>query len=121
MKKTFILLAISVLLASCPNNENYKRISGQWECTSWVNQSKNIDKCRNNVRFEFRQDKTYNSGLGGARDSGDYRIMNDLLYVTPKGKLEFAVQITKLTGDTLVFLMNQAGEEEILTLKRIKQ
>ena len=121
MKKVLILLAFFGFLGACSNSEYYEKISGNWECTSWINKSKGIDKCRNNVRFEFQQDKSYFSELGNAKDSGNFKILNDVLYVTPIGKMEFAVKITKLNNDTLVFFMNQAGEEEILTLTRIKQ
>lgn len=115
-----ILLVLFGLLGSCSNSEYYKDISGNWECVSWINKTKEIDKCRNNVRFEFQQDKSYNSELGNSKDSGYFKILNDMLYITPKGKMEFAVKITKLNNDTLEFLMNQAGDEEILTLIKVK-
>ena len=111
----FSLLAI---LISCSDSELYQKISGEWKCTSWINKSKGIDKCKNNVHFKFRTDKFYYSTLGSVKDSGTYKIDDDILYVTPKGKMELAVKITKLNNDTLEFLMNQAGEEEILTLLR---
>jgi hypothetical protein len=121
MKKVMILLAFIGFLGSCSNSESYEKISGDWECTSWINKSKGIDKCKNNVRFEFQLDKSYYSELGNTKDSGSFKILNDMLYVTPKGKMEFVVKITKLNNDTLEFLMNQAGEEEVLTLIRTKQ
>ena len=121
MKKVMILLAFSGILGSCSNSEIYEKISGDWKCTSWINKSKGIDKCNDNVRFEFQPDKSYYSEIGSAKDSGDFKILNDMLYVTPKGKMEFAVKITKLNNDTLEFLMNQAGEKEVLTLIRTNQ
>lgn len=116
-----IVLVFFGFLGSCSNSENYVKISGDWKCTSWINKSKGMNKCRDNVRFEFQQDKSYYSELGNAKDSGNFKILNDMLYVTPKGKMEFAVKITKLNNDTLEFLMNQAGEEEVLTLIKIQQ
>lgn len=121
MKKAMILLALIGLLGSCSNSEVYENIAGDWECTSWINKSKGIDKCNDNVRFEFQQGKTYYSELGSAKDSGSYKILNDMLYVTPKGKMEFGVKIAKLNSDTLEFLMNQSGDEEILTLIRMEE
>jgi hypothetical protein len=41
-----------------------------------------------------------------------------MLYVRPEGKLEFPVRINKFTADTLQFLMNRGGTEEILTLAK---
>ena len=113
-----LALAYFMLLASCSNTEDYQKISGEWECTSWINKVKEIDKCRNNVHFQFKEDKSYYSKLGSVEDSGSYKIQKDKLYVTPLGKMEMAVEITKLNNDTLEFLMNQGGEEEILTLIR---
>lgn len=113
-----ILCTFLTILMSCSNSEKYEKISGEWECSSWISQSTGIDNCKNNVHFNFQTDKIYSSTLGVAIDTGNYRILNDMLYVTPNGKVEFVVKITRLDNDTLVFLMNQAGDEEILTLVR---
>jgi len=39
-----------------------------------------------------------------------------LLYSTPKGKMEIAVEINVLNSDTLQFTMSRSGNKEILTL-----
>lgn len=117
MKKTALLFLLLTFF-SCTNSENYEKIIGEWECASWINKSNNSDKCYNNVYFKFELDKTYFSKLGQVEDSGEYKIANNILYSTPKGKLEIAVQINKLNTDTLELKMNQAGVEEILTLVR---
>ncbi len=115
MKKISVLIIILTLL-SCTTSENYELISGEWKCTSWINEAKAMDKCKNNVYFKFQTDKSYFSKLGNKEDSGDYKILDDMLYITPSGKMEFAVKIIKLNNDTLELLMNQAGDKEILTL-----
>ena len=98
MKKATILLSLLGICISCSNSEYYGKISGDWKCTSWINKSKGIDKCKNNVHFQFQQDKVYHSTLGNVKDSGDYEIVDDILYVKPKGKMELAVKITKLNS-----------------------
>ena len=118
MKRLFNVVAILFLIMSCSTHGKYEKISGEWKCSSWTNKAKGVDKCRDNVYFNFRPDKTYYSELGSAKDSGDYKILEGKLYITPEGKMQFAVEITKLNNDTLRFLMNQAGDEEILTLVR---
>ena len=70
------------------------------------------------MHFQFNMDKTYYSKLGSVEDSGSYKIQGGNLRVFPQGKMELMVKITKLNNDTLTFLMNLAGEEEILTLVR---
>ena len=116
MKKNVVLLSISFLVISCSSSKNYEKIYGNWVCVSWINKARGTDKCDHNVYFEFRTDKTYYSKLGIVRDSGTYFILNKMLYVRPYDQLEFPVRINKLENDTLRFLMNQGGYEEILTL-----
>jgi hypothetical protein len=103
---------------SCSDQEAYEKIAGEWECLNWLTESGGKDKCNNNVYFEFSLDKTYQSKLGNVVDSGKYKIQNETLYVSPKGKMELAVKIEKLDNDSLIFLMNQAGVKEILILKK---
>ena len=118
MKKVFLLSTLLVFMFSCSNSEKYQLISGSWKCNSWINEASGIDKCNNNVRFDFNADKSYQSILGKEKASGEYSIQDDLLYITPEGKMEFAVKINKLNSDTLILLMNQAGNKEVLTLVR---
>ena len=118
MKKVFLLTSLLIFILSCSNSEKYELISGSWKCSSWTNEASGIDKCNNNVQFDFNPDKSYNSIIGKVKDSGEYSIQDGLLYISPEGKLEFAVKITKLNNDTLVLLMNQAGNKEVLTLVR---
>ncbi len=115
MKKIVIVL-IGLLLISCDNSEEYDKIAGEWNCTSWIVTSTGTDRCRDNVYFSFKKDKTYSSKIGGLEESGVYKIANGLLYSTPKGKLEIGVEINTLNNDTLQFTMSRAGEKEVLTL-----
>ncbi len=117
--RTVIIFAIALIFTtSCSNAESYDKIVGNWKGTSWINSTSEIDKANNNVFFEFKSNKFYSSQLGVRKDSGEYLISRDMLYVTPFDKLEFGVKIMKLTKDSLVFEMNLAGDEEILTLIR---
>jgi len=117
MKKV-IVLATFFLFMSCNNAEQYEKLKGEWVCSSWTNVATGNDKCNNNVYFKFNEDKTYASKIGGNNTTGDYKIMNDLLYCTPKGKLEIAVEIKTLKIDTLELVMSRSGNEELLTLVR---
>ncbi len=118
MKTSAIYFSFFIFIFSCSNSDKYERIIGEWKCVSWTSEAKGMDKCKNNVYFKFEQNKTYISKIGSEKDSGSFRIQNEMLYVTPAGKKEFVVGINQLNNDTLVFLMNLAGEEEILTLNR---
>ena len=115
MKNSIIAIFI-LLLFSCDNSENYKKISGEWKCTKWITESTGEDRCDNNVYFNFKENKTYTSKIGDQEASGIYKISNGLLYSTPDGKLEIAVEINILNNDTLQFTMSRSGEKELLTL-----
>jgi hypothetical protein len=119
-KSSLFTLLITTFIVSCTNQQKYEKITGSWECVSWINKAKGVDKCNNNVHFEFGQDKSYESILGRAHDSGTFKIQNNRLYITPRDKMEFAVEIQRLSQDTMVFLMNLAGNPEIMTLQRKK-
>lgn len=120
MKKITVAILLFFVL-SCTNSGNYESITGEWECISWINKERNTDKCNNNVYFKFNEDKSYLSKIGSVKDSGIYSIENNRLYVTPNGKMELSVQINKLNFDTVVFLMNLGGVEELLTLVKKKR
>ncbi|MBA7578485.1 hypothetical protein ES708_20350 [subsurface metagenome] len=115
MKKTAILI-LSFFIFSCTTSIKYEKLIGDWECISWINKASNANKCNNNVYFKFSEDRTYYSKIGKVEDSGKYEIINNILYASPNGKMELAVQIKKINSDTLEFLMNLGGVEEVLTL-----
>lgn len=115
MKKWISLLCI-VLFMSCNDAEYSKNIIGNWECASWINVATEKDNCNNNVSFTFNEDKTYVFTIDSSPTSGTYKIENGLLYSTPKGKMEIAVEINRLTQDSLKFTMSRSGEKEIMTL-----
>ncbi|WP_033956947.1 lipocalin family protein [Psychroserpens jangbogonensis] len=117
MKKSIVLI-FGLLLFSCNNSEEYEKIEGEWKCSEWITESTGEDRCKNNVYFNFKKDKTYSSKISGLEESGVYKISNGLLYSTPTGKLEIGVEINKLNKDTLQFIMSRFGEKEILTLLR---
>lgn len=119
MKKIIVVL-IGLLLISCDNSEEYDKIAGEWNCTSWIIASTGEDRCRDNVYFNFKKDKTYSSKIGGLEESGVYKLANGLLYSTPEGKLEIGVEINTLNKDTLQFVMSRSGSKETLTLLRKK-
>ena len=121
-QKLILLCIIGLSLTSCfEDTEKYEMLSGEWGCVSWINEQRNIDLCDEDIYFNFQRDKTYNSILGDERDTGRYKIIDQMLYVSPDGKQEFSVRIQELHMDTTVFIMNSAGEQEVLTLYKLKR
>ena len=121
MKNTLIFLTFLVLFSSCASSEKYEMIAGNWVCSSWISQSDGKEMCQNNVKFSFNTDKTYSSTLDGNKQSGQFKMLGNVLYVTPTGKAEFGVKIEHLDADTLKLLMNRSGDEELLVLVKEKQ
>ncbi|EDP97758.1 lipocalin family protein [Kordia algicida OT-1] len=119
MKKVIVIVC-ALLLISCDTSEQYEKIAGEWNCTTWITESTGADLCNNNVYFNFKADKTYQSKINNMEETGVYKIANGMLYSTPKGKLEIGVEISKLNTDTLQFVMSRFGEKEILTLVKKK-
>lgn len=117
MKKLVLFFALISLFA-CNDDDQIQKIVGEWQCKSWIVTGTGIDKCDGNVFFKFNADKTYRSQLGAVQDSGTFKIKNSILYTLPEGKKEIAVEIIKLDDTTLKFLMNQGGQEEIMTLAK---
>ena len=118
--KKLIVVFFGMLLISCTNAEQYEKIIGEWNCSSWIVVDSEEDMCNDNVYFYFKEDKTYDSKIQGEEASGIYKIAEGILYSTPEGKLEIGVEIKKLSNDSLQFTMSRSGDEELLTLVRKK-
>ncbi|SDS13516.1 Lipocalin-like domain-containing protein [Formosa sp. Hel1_31_208] len=119
MKKLLLLLTISLTM-SCNDSKYAEAIVGEWECVSWIDTASSKEKCNNNAYFSFKKDMTYTSKVGAQETNGIYKIVDGVLYSTPKDKLEIAVEINTLNADTLSFTMSRSGNEEILTLIKKK-
>ena len=119
MKNILLALTLCLLFGSCENNEEkYRKIIGVWHCTSWTSVRDKTDRCDDNVAFAFNNDKTYSSQLGSEKDQGKFTISGNLLTVSPEGKMDISVEILTLNETELKLLMNNAGIEETLVLKK---
>lgn len=120
MKPTLLLVFLLVLISftSCNDSEKEQQIVGEWNCTSWIQESTGNNKCNNNVYFKFNKDNSYQSKIGSLQETGVFKIANNLLYSTPENKLEIAVEFQKFSTDTLELIMSRSGNKEVLTLVR---
>ena len=114
--KKLVLIVIVLFVVSCADLKYAEDIVGEWECVSWIDVASSKDKCTGNAYFSFKKDKTYTSKVSAQETKGTYKIVDGILYSSPEGKLEIAVEIKKLTVDTLSFTMSRSGNAEILTL-----
>lgn len=116
MFKSILSLALVSFLISCDNDENAKLIIGSWKCVQWNVADKTNASSSKDVSFKFNADKTYDYHNSTLNESGTYKISRGKLYTTPKGELEIAVDIDKLTADSMIFNMSRGGTPETMIL-----
>lgn len=120
MKKYTLFISFAIVLfTSCSDNEYKKLIIGQWKCTEWKVKETNKLTEDIKVNFQFKEGGLYEYHNQSLDEKGIYRIQGGRLYSTPENELEIAVDIEKLTPDTLVFNMSRAGVAETMLLVKV--
>jgi Lipocalin-like domain len=103
---------------SCTDAKNNKLIIGKWQGVQWQSNGKDLARNIESTSFSFDDKAAYQFDNAGTTEKGTYKVENESLYTTPEKGIEIMVKILKLTNDSLVFGMNNGGQEEILTLKK---
>ncbi len=111
-----VVAAMLIALSSCGNTENNKLIIGNWQATEWLVNGQPSNLKVETTSFRFNDKSEYTFEYAGTKETGSYKVENDMLFTTPKGQQEMMVRISKVTTDSLVFDMNRSGQPEILTL-----
>ncbi len=112
----FIVIFICLVQVSCTHSENEKLIAGSWQGTEWLVNGQPSARNVQKTAFSFDGKDKYSFDYGDTKESGTYKVENDMLFTTPQGQNEMMVKILKLTKDSLVFDMNRGGTPETLTL-----
>ena len=112
----FIAVFLYLLQISCTPSENVKLITGSWQGTEWLVNGQPSGRNVQQTAFSFDGKNKYSFDYGDTKESGTYKVENDMLFTTPQGQNEMMVKILKLTKDSLVFDMNRGGIPEMLTL-----
>ncbi len=116
---SFIFIS-TIFFSSCNNTEQKKLIVGKWKCAEWLVKGENQLSENTNVSFQFLEDGKYAYNNQSLNEKGTYKIQGGRLYSTPDNELEIAVDIEKLTADTLIFNMSRAGVPETMLLIKEK-
>ena len=95
-----------------------KLIQGKWICTDWKVRGESKSKDQINVEFNFQDGGDYDYKNASLHGKGVYKVQGGKLYTTPENELEIAVNIEKLTTDTLIFNMSRGGTPESMLLVR---
>ncbi len=121
----YILTALLCLLLFSACLDDPTDIYGRWQVEQMFEQGETSDLDLNGVYFHFSPTGTYEyQGNLKYREAGYYRIERKLLYTTDtlnEERIEKAVKITHLSPDSLSFLMNAQGNEQILILSKSQQ
>ncbi len=121
LRKSFLLFACATfctMLFSCSESPNSKMIRGNWKATEWLVNGQPSETNAQQTFFSFDDKGNYSFDHAATKETGTYKVENDMLFTTPKGQNEMMVKIMKLTADSLVFDMNRGGQPETLTLLR---
>ncbi len=118
-----ILLFIAITILACSNIEK-ELIIGKWAIDTVEGVGEKDLKNMRDIRFEFLPNNKYffQSTLN-ITEAGHYSISGDLLNTTDTTvaiTVEKSVKITKLTADSLYFIMNNSGKKQNLKFVRVK-
>lgn len=113
---TFFCGKVLLCMVSCTDTKNNKLIIGKWQGIQWQSNGKDLERNIASTSFSFDEKARYQFDNAGTTEKGSYKVENESLFTTPEKGLEIMVKILKLTNDSLVFGMNNGGQEEILTL-----
>ena len=118
--RVIVVIFSMATMAGCSNNENAQLIQGNWMGVEWLVNGEASNRDIKSTKFSFEHDGQYSFEYNGSKETGTYKVENDMLFTTPSGQREMMVKIAKITADTLVFDMNRGGIPEVLTLLRSK-
>lgn len=116
-----MLLICCFFLSACNETAypNAAAIVGNWAGASWLVEGKDGIRNASETFFSFDGKGNYSFDYAGTRQTGTYKVENDMLFTTPAGEREIMVKITKLNSDSLQFEMNRGGQrEELLLIKK---
>ncbi len=126
--KIFITFLFAIIFFSACQKIDSKQLIGNWGFVSFTDNNKKPLSIKPdlNLNFDDKSHYEYSSVWKNAEysESGSYRLKGDLLYTTnsSKNKSEKAVQVLKLTQDTLVLKMKNAAQDiQLLTLVRVAE
>lgn len=117
MKNLIIIICVfSTFLVSCTASEYNIKIPGHWVGAEWTVDGIKGERNVASTEFTFDERGNYTYNYNGTSQNGTYKIDKDLLYIRPAKEEEFMVKISRISADSMVFIMNRSGSNEVLTL-----
>lgn len=121
MKMQFLVMLLCLGASSCaPFRE--KEIVGDWQATAVLENGMPMDVETQVISFRFHANDYYEfNGTLNYREAGTYYIDSKYLFTTDtinQATVEKAVEIVKLTADSLFIKMNDNGRELLMKLSK---
>lgn len=119
-----VFLLLLLLSSSCINRAKREMLAGQWQALSIQEEGRPLKVDLKDIRFSFDSKKHYSfHSTLNYREAGFYAIRRQYLLtedtLNPKS-LEKAVEIVRLTPDTLELKMMDGGKERNLLMVKEK-
>jgi len=118
-----VIVAI-LLLVACSNGQE-KKLVGQWQAASLLEDGMPIPVPPAEVGFEFFNNGYYHyRSTLNYREAGTFSVKGNLLFTLDtvnEASTEKSVQILDLTADSLFLKMNAEGKMQVVKLFRLPQ
>ncbi|NUO02571.1 MAG: hypothetical protein HUU01_18345 [Saprospiraceae bacterium] len=120
---TGLLLGMLVLAVACgPNPEH--QIVGQWQAVAVLEEGDSLEVDPQYIKLAFGKNKDYSyNGPLKYEESGSYYVESKYLYTLDtlnQASTEKAVEIVKLTEDSLQLLMKEGARERLLKFVKVR-
>lgn len=115
-------IVILLILFAC-TDQNKKNLPGNWQAIEILEKDKPLEVNSEEIKFWFGPENRYRfEGTLNYREAGTYYLQSKYLYTTDtvnQASTEKAVEIVKLTPDSLFLRMSEAGKERLMKLKKV--
>lgn len=121
--KYWIIIVSIVFFSSCDSVKD-DMLLGDWQATEIIEEGIALPVNTEEIKLSFKGDDFYlfNSTLN-YKEAGSYFLDSKYLFTTDTvnhASTEKAVEVLKLTPDSLILKMNDSGKERLLRLSKVK-
>lgn len=123
MNHTFKPLFFILLLLSACSPVDERLIEGKWSGIAVIEEGAPISVDPSEITMSFGEKGYAYSSTLNYKEAGDYYVEAKYLYTTDtlnQASTKKAVEIVKLTADSLVLKMNENGKERLLMMEKMR-
>lgn len=122
---SLLVLILALITACTQENEYAKILPGTWKAYNFTQNQESVKFDLSRLAFSFDNKGTYTfvSSNLSTKEAGHYHLIGNILYTTDTladQRLEKAVEIEKISPDSIQFIMNAQGIQQKIFLYRSK-